>query len=152
MSSSDSQSEKLTGATATGISGADRVSTSENASASASAPTSTQTVQDRRQIFFSGAITIEVVFTDTTDDDFFDGLFCRVFNGSNVVLLLDEIERYRGLKAGSCAFFHHGQRVTRSLRAPVGMVQLEACVLGGRCTGGLQRFLKVQDYRKGKSF
>ncbi|KAF3905668.1 hypothetical protein ABW21_db0207890 [Orbilia brochopaga] len=112
-----------------------------------------------RQLFYADTVTIQTVFTDNIEEDCIDELIFRVFSMTTLSHFLDEVERYRGLDNESCTFFHYGRLVTRSFRGPVAvyffptrMVRLEACVIGGRCIGNQRRFLKAQDYRKGKFF
>lgn len=107
--------------------------------------------------------------------DYLDELLFRVNAGTNLMYLLNELEKYRGLKHGDCIFYHHGHRVTRC-NLPASMVgyiwaswysslymqasnercqyfhcchvssrliRLDVYVIGGRCTGGMKRFLKA---------
>ncbi|EWC43671.1 hypothetical protein DRE_01558 [Drechslerella stenobrocha 248] len=75
-----------------------------------------------RQIFHADAITVHTVFVDNLEEDFLDELVFRIFSTTVLSHLLNEIERYRGLERGTCAFFHHGRRLRRSFNGPAGVI------------------------------
>ncbi|EPS39530.1 hypothetical protein H072_6652 [Dactylellina haptotyla CBS 200.50] len=111
-----------------------------------------------RQIFYADAITVQTVFVDNCEEDVLDELVFRIFSTTLLSHLLNKIERYRGLSAGSCVFYHHGRVVSRGAHVPSGMyfhccrtliIKLDGHVRGGACTGNMKRFLKAQDFRKG---